>query len=91
MVFHAVRLVVCGEFGRLEIRPLEPPKVRLTLEKVAGGFDPGVHDIEVENTPRYVKDFQDLAQSIRTGKPLDFGYDHDLVVQETVLRASGTG
>ena len=69
-------------------RPLEPPKVRLTLEG-CGRFDPGVHDIEVENTPRYVKDFQDLAQSIRTGKPLDFGYDHDLVVQETVLRASG--
>lgn len=87
--FSRRQLVVCGEFGRLEIRPLEPPKVRLTLEKAAGGFDPGVHDIEVENTPRYVKDFQDLAQSIRSGEPLDFGYDHDLVVQETVLRASG--
>jgi hypothetical protein len=39
--------------------------------------------------PRYVGDFRDLARAIKSGTPLKYSYDYELVVEETVLRASG--
>lgn len=83
------QLVLCGERGTLEVRPLEPPNVRLTLDRAAGGYPAGKHDIPMQPVPRYREDFRALAQAIRAGEPMPFDYQHDLVVQETVLRASG--
>lgn len=71
------------------MQPLEPPNVRLTLDRAAGGYPAGKHDIPMQPVPRYKEDFRALAQAIRAGEPMPFDYQHELVVQETVLNASG--
>lgn len=83
------QMVICGDNGTLEIRPLEPPQVRLTLLEPAGGFQKGAQDVLVESRPRYEADWADWAAAIRGEKAWEFKPEHDLAVQETVLRASG--
>ena len=82
------QLVVCGDNGTLEIMPLEPPQVRLTLKEPAGGFKKGAQEVPMENRPRYAADWRDFAAAIRGEKIWEFTTAHDLAVQETVLRAS---
>ena len=43
--FARRQLVVCGNKGTLEIRPLEPPAVRLTLEEPTAGYKKGVQTV----------------------------------------------
>ncbi len=83
------QMVVSGDKGTLEILPLEPPQVRLTLLEPAGGFKKGAQEVAMEKRPRYAADWADFAAAIRGEKKWEFGSDHDLAVQETVLRASG--
>lgn len=87
--FARRQLVVCGNKGTLEIRPLEPPSVRLTLEEPVGGYKKGSQMVTFPNSGRYDKDFEDIAQVLRGNRSFQFTYEHDLAVQETVLRASG--
>jgi predicted dehydrogenase len=83
------QFVVCGETGTVEIRPLEPPAVRLALAAARGGFRAGNQAVPLVARPRYEADFADLARVIRGEKPFGWSAEHDLAVQETVLRASG--
>lgn len=83
------QFVVCGDAGTLELRPLEPPVVRLTLAEARGGFRQGPQDVPVANLPRYVADLADLARVIRGEQKFAWSPAHDLAVQETILRASG--
>lgn len=82
------QFVVCGDAGTCEIRPLEPPAVKLALAAPRAGFKRGYQDVPVEPRPRYEADFVDLAQVIRGEKQFAWSPAHDLAVQETVLRAS---
>jgi predicted dehydrogenase len=81
--------VVCGDAGTLEIRPLEPPQVKLALSAPKEGFKRGYQDVSLAPLPRYEADFADLAKVIRGEKEFGWPPAHDLVVQETVLLASG--
>ena len=83
------QLIVTGDHGTLEVMPLEPPQARLTLKQAAGGFRKGQQTVSLQPRPRYVADWADFARAIRGEKRWEFTPDHDLVVQETVLRASG--
>ncbi len=83
------QMVISGDNGTLEILPLEPPRVKLTLLEAAGGFKKGAQEVPVEKRPRYAADWVDFAAAIRGEKAWEFGPEHDLAVQETVLRASG--
>ena len=83
------QFTVCGDAGTLEIRPLEPPAVRLTLAQARGDYKKGAQDVKVASRPRYEADFADLAQVIRGEEPFAWKPAHDLAVQETILRASG--
>ena len=83
------QFVVCGDAGTIEIRPLEPPTLRLALAKAGHGFNSGSQEVTLPNRPRYAADLADLARVIRGEKPLAWTPAHDLAVQETVLRASG--
>lgn len=83
------QMVISGDNGTLEILPLEPPKVRLTLKAAAGGFKAGVQEVPMEKRARYEADWKAFAASIRGEKEWEFSSAHDLAVQETVLRASG--
>ncbi|HEX4149483.1 MAG TPA: Gfo/Idh/MocA family oxidoreductase [Pirellulales bacterium] len=83
------QFVVCGTEGTLEIRPLEPPAVTLTLTKPQGSYRKGRQTVKLpEMTGRYDGDFIDLAAVIRGEKPLAWTPEHDLITHECVLRAS---
>ena len=82
------QFVVCGTKGTVDIRPLEPPTLRLTLARARGGFSKGTQDVPMPKYARYDDDFADLAKIIRGEKKSGFPPEHDLAVQEAVLRAS---
>lgn len=84
------QFVVCGDKGSVDIRPLEPPKLRLALEQAREGYKKGYQDIELPKPKgRYDGVFLDLAKVIRGEKAFAYSPEHDLAVQETVLLASG--
>ncbi len=81
--------VACGTEGTLHIQPLDNPSVRVAFSKQRGKFKAGYQDVTLPKYSRYVDDAADMARIIRAEKPSDFSYEHDLIVQETVLRAAG--
>jgi predicted dehydrogenase len=84
------QFTVSGEQGTVEVRPLEAPKVRLSLDRVRGDYKKGWQELEMPKmTGRYDAEFIDLAAVIRGEKAFAWSYDHDLTVQETLLKASG--
>ena len=82
------QFVVCGDHGTVELRPLEPPAGRLALDQPRGVYQKGWQELKFPNGPRYDADFADLALVIRGEKEFAYTAEHDLAVQETVLRAS---
>ena len=89
--FDRRHLTVCGTGGTFHIQPLDNPSVRVALSEPHGDRKgKGVYEeIKLPKYSRYVDDAADMARVIRGEKPSDFSYEHDLAVQETVLRASG--
>lgn len=81
--------VVCGTSGTFHIQPLDNPSVRLTLDRARGDYRKGLQEIALPKFARYGGDAADMAAIIRGEKASDFSYEHDFVVQETVLLASG--
>ncbi len=84
------QFVVCGTEGTVEIRPLEPPKMLLALSQPRGQYERGYQEMTLPPlSGRYDGDFMDLAKIVRGEKEPDYAPEHDLTVQESVLRASG--
>lgn len=83
------QFVVCGDAGTIDIRPLEPPALRLALAESRGEYKKGYQDVPVPALPRYEADFTDFALVIRGEKKFEWPPAHDLAVHETILRASG--
>jgi predicted dehydrogenase len=81
--------VACGTQGTFHIQPLDAPSVRFTLNQPRGKYGKGYQEVRFGNYPRYVGDAADLAKIVRNEKPADYSYEHDLIVQEAVLKASG--
>lgn len=87
--FDRRHLVVCGTEGTFQVQPLDHPRVRLALSREHGAWKAGVQDVPLPKYTRYVDDAADMARILRGEKPTDFSYDHDLLVQEVLLRACG--
>jgi len=83
------RLEVYGTRGSAILEPLEPPTLRLCLDRDRDGYLAGWQDVPVENRPRYVESLRAFAADIRGEKQPDRSLDHEFTVQETVLRAAG--
>jgi predicted dehydrogenase len=81
-------LVACGTEGTFHIQPLDTPAVRVALSKPRDKYVQGYQDIAFPKFQRYVADAADMARVIRGEKENDFPYEHELVVQSTVLKAS---
>lgn len=95
--FRRRQLVVCGDKGTFDIRPLEyngsnplPTTVRLTLAEPAGPYAAGCHEFEME-TPkgRYDAQLIELAEIIRGEKENPYPSAHEIMVQEASLAACG--
>jgi predicted dehydrogenase len=83
------QLTVVGDNGTVAIRPLEPPVVKLTLEKPAGDFLAGEHHVPLPpTTGRYHDQLREFAAVIRNERNPSFTGEHDLAVHRTVLQAS---
>lgn len=85
------QFAVFGELGTIEVRPLEPAQVRLTLKQAAGGFTAGAQDITLPLPPgRYDAMMQDFAVMVRGGRSVLPYYTsaHDLAVHRAVLAAT---
>ncbi len=80
--------VVCGSEGTFHIQPLDNPSARVALSQPRDAYRKGYQEITFPKYTRYVGDAADMARIIRGEKKSDFSYAHDLVVQETVIKAS---
>jgi predicted dehydrogenase len=83
-------LEIMGTDGSMMIQPMEPaPVLRVFLRSARGPYKSGSQEMRLPPQPRYIKDFEELAVAIRSGEPLKYSWDHELLLQETLLRASG--
>src|SRR5690606_32276122 len=58
--------VVCGDKGTIEIRPMEPPQLRLTLLEPCGGYDKGTHEVPLPPMKgRYDDQLIEFARIVR--------------------------
>ncbi len=85
----ARRLEVYGTRGSAILEPLEPPSLRLCLDSDRDGYVKGWQTVPVEPRPRYVDSLRAFVADIRGEKSPDRSLEHELIVQETVLRAAG--
>ena len=83
------QFTVCGTQGTIEIEPLEPPLLTLTLDRPQGKFQKGTQTVELPKMDgRYDGDLLDFASAIRGERVYGYSLEHDLVVQACVLQAS---
>ena len=81
---------VIGTDGTIMVWPESaPPRMRVYMRKPHGSYAAGWQDINLPPQPRFVGDFKELARAITSGQPLKLSYDHELLLQETLLRVSG--
>ncbi|MEO2003414.1 MAG: Gfo/Idh/MocA family oxidoreductase, partial [Candidatus Poribacteria bacterium] len=100
--FPCRRFEVYGSKGSAIIEPLEPPSLRVCLSEAGYAYDTGAgydghayehgwQTVEVEKRSRYLDDVVAFVADIRGEKQPDRSLDHELLVQETILRASQRG
>lgn len=80
-------LTVCGTQGTFHIQPLDNPSAMITLSQARAKYKKGSQVITFPKFTRYVADAADMAKIIRREKKSDYSAEHDLTVQETLLRA----
>lgn len=90
----ARRYEVYGTKGSaIMVEPFEPAHtLRLVLEEPGGGYEKGLHLIPVPHQDRqeaHDDSLSDFIAAIRGEKEPVRSYEHDLLVQETLLRATG--
>ncbi|HEU0119728.1 MAG TPA: Gfo/Idh/MocA family oxidoreductase [Bryobacteraceae bacterium] len=83
-------LEIIGTDGTIIVHPESaPPRMRVFMKKAQGPYKAGWQDITLPPQPRFVADFAELARAILNKQPLTHSYDHELLLHETLLRASG--
>jgi predicted dehydrogenase len=88
-------LKICGTKGTIELCPLErfdghPLRLRLTLLEGNDAYAAGTHTVEFGLTQdRYEDQLLELAKIIRGDIKNPYTYEHDFLVQQTLLAASG--
>ncbi len=81
---------IIGSDGTFIVHPeANPPRMRIYLRKAQGGYKAGWQDVTLPPQPRFVGDFAELARALKSKQPLQLSYDHELILQETLLRAAG--
>jgi predicted dehydrogenase len=82
------RFEILGTQGTAVVGPIEPPKLMIDLAKAAGPYRAGIHPVALPPYRRYVDDFAELGRAVRQGMPLSISPEQDLLVQESLIRAS---
>jgi len=86
----ARRFEVYGTKGTAIMEPFEPADtIQLTLEEDQGEYKKGINVVQIEDRARYVDTFAELVRNIKgESEPLRT-LDHELLVQETLMRVTG--
>ena len=89
----ARRFEVYGDHGSAIMEPFEPAgPIRLCLAEARAGYRPGEQFIPVPTQPRqqlYELELAAFLAAVRGERPPDRTLEHELLVQETLLRATG--
>ena len=81
---------VIGTDGTILVHPeSNPPRMKVFMRKAQGPYKAGWQDINLPPQPRFIADFAELARALKSGQPLKHSYSHELLLHETLLRASG--
>jgi len=84
------QFVVCGTKGTIEIKPLEPPHVRLALTQPVDPYIRGYQEVTMPpEKERYDDQLIDFARMVQGAVKPRYTMQHDLTVQKTVLEAAG--
>lgn len=84
------QFVVCGDRGTVDIRPLEPPELLFAPDRALKKYKKGYQQVKLPTMPgRYDDQLIELARIIHGQKESEYPPEHDLAVQEAVLKASG--
>ena len=76
-----------GTDGSFLIQPVEPgTKIRVSMREARGTYRAGWQEIQMAPQNRFTGDLKDLARAIKSGTPLKYSYDYELLLQETILR-----
>lgn len=96
--FQRRQLVVCGDEGTIDIRPLEiygieppqPLRLQLALAEARDSYQKGYQEVSFPDVPaRYDHQLIELAQIIRGEIANPYPLEHELIVQECLLEACG--
>lgn len=82
-------LEIQGTNGTATVRPIETTMLQIHLAKAAGPYRSGMQTLNLPQYRRYADDLAEFAAAIRGLKPLSVTLEQELLVQETVLWASG--
>ena len=85
-------LVISGDKGTIEIRPLEEPAtvLKLTLKEDSGSYRKGTHTVDFPKMGgRYDNQLAEFARIVRGEIPNPYSLAHERLVQKCVLLASG--
>ena len=87
----ARRFEVYGTEASAIMEPFEPAdKLRLCTTIPIDGYNAGINTIQLQDRPRYVDTFAAFVATIKDGAPPLRTLDHELRVQETLLRCTGS-
>jgi predicted dehydrogenase len=78
---------ILGTNGHALVKPLEPPTLEIDLANPAGPYQSGKQIVPLPAYQRYAPELADLADAIRTSRPLGVTPEEDLRVHEAFLRA----
>jgi predicted dehydrogenase len=82
------QFVVCGTEGTIEIKPLEPPQLKLALAKPLAAFQEGYQSISLPIMEgRYDQQLLDFAEMVFQKNESDYPPQHDLTVHEVLLKS----
>ena len=82
-------LEILGTNGTATVRPFSPLRLQLDLGDPAGPYSSGQQDVPLTPPPGlgFTPDFRELAGVIRDGTKPTYSPEHDLAVQEVLLKA----
>jgi predicted dehydrogenase len=96
--FRRRQLVVCGDEGTIDIRPLEtyqfktsrPLSLQMALSRARDPYKAGYQEVTFPQVPaRYDDQLIELARIIRGEIENPYPLEHELIVQECLLEACG--
>lgn len=82
---------ISGTNGKATVQPYAPPRLAVDLLETAGPYKAGPQVLEPPELPgpTYGPDFTEMRHIIRDGMKPSYAPEHDLVVQETLLKVCG--